>query len=133
MSGGLKDAGTGMHRDAAPVVLTGCAAQVPTSIFGASCELNTCHNSMPAPAGMAYLLDLQSPGVASRLVDVTAIEEPSLKLIDPINPANSWILAKVKDTPPPVGLQMPEMGAKLTAAQIACLEQWVDAEAAGPY
>jgi hypothetical protein len=126
--GGIGDAGDA-HRDAAPVELTGCAEQVPTAIFGASCEESSCHNSKDH----IYGLDLQSPGVAERLVDVPSFEIPTLFLIDPNDWMQSYILLKVEKSMPPAGTQMPQMGAKLTATQIGCLQQWVEAEAAGPY
>jgi hypothetical protein len=110
-------------------VLTGCAAQVPMTVFAASCEGTPCHNSKDR----AYALDLQSAGVASRLVNVPSIEEPILKLIDPDNPMNSFLLLKVELAQPPAGSQMPEVGAKLNSTQIDCLQKWVAAEAAGPY
>jgi len=123
------------------VELTGCAAQVPTAIFAASCVAMTCHNAKDH----AYALDLQSSGVAARLVNQPSLEatEPDgctpLKLIDPSDWSQSYILLKVEESPttnppgPPAGTQMPQQGAKLNAAQITCLQQWVEAEAAGPY
>ncbi len=132
--GGTHDAGV-MHRDAGPVVLTGCAAQVPTTVFAANCEGSTCHNSTIK----AYDLDLQSPGVAARLVNQPSLEafEPDgvtpLKLIDPNYPMQSYILLKVELKMPPAGSQMPNLGAMLSPSLISCLQQWVVAEAAGPY
>jgi hypothetical protein len=125
---GIRDAGSS-HRDAAPVELTGCAAQVPAAIFGASCEGNTCHNAKDHN----YDLDLQSSGVAARLVNQPSLEIDGLFLIDPNNWMQSYILLKVEDAMPPAGVQMPQMGNKLTSTQIGCLQQWVEAEAAGPY
>ena len=127
-TGGIVDAGAA-HRDAAPVELTGCAAQVPTAIFGASCEGTACHNSRDHN----YDLDLQSPGVAARLVNQPSLEIGTLFLIDPNNWMQSYILLKVEESMPPAGTQMPQQGAKLTSTQIGCLQQWVEAEAAGPY
>jgi hypothetical protein len=123
-----------MHRDAGPVVLTGCAAQVPSSVFAASCESSTCHNAKDH----AYLLDLQSPGVAARLVNQPSLEALGpdgnpLKLIDPNNAMQSYILMKVEQKMPPAGSQMPNLGTMLSPATITCLQQWVVAEAAGPY
>jgi hypothetical protein len=127
-SGSIYDAGAS-HRDAAPVELTGCAAQVPSAIFGESCEGNTCHNAKDHQ----YDLDLQSPGVAARLVNQPSLEIGTLLLIDPNNWTQSYLLLKVEDQQPPAGSQMPQQGTKLDSAQVACLQQWVKAEAAGPY
>jgi hypothetical protein len=97
-----------MHRDSAVPVLTGCAAQVPTAIFGASCEARACHNSVDH----IYGLDLQSPGLVSRLINTPSYELPVLMMIDPNVPDNSFLLVKVKPNPP-AGVQMPQMGNKL--------------------
>jgi hypothetical protein len=124
-----------MHRDAAPVVLTGCAAQVPQTVFAASCEGSNCHSA----ATHQYDLDLQSPGVASRLVNQPSLEalQPDgvtpYKLIDPNNPMQSYILLKVELKQPPAGAQMPNLGAMISPSLITCLQDWVVAEAAGPY
>ncbi len=124
------DAGNGgMHRDASVPVLTGCAAQVPSAIFGASCEGKACHNSVDHEYG----LDLQSSGVVSRLLNSPSLELPAIKMIDPVVPDNSFILLKVKQAQPPAGVQMPQMGAKLSGSQIQCLQQWVETVATGPY
>jgi hypothetical protein len=127
-SAGPEDAGSGMHRDSAVPVLTGCAAQVPTAIFGASCEARACHNSVDH----IYGLDLQSPGLVSRLINTPSYELPVLMMIDPNVPDNSFLLVKVKPNPP-AGVQMPQMGNKLSASQTQCLQQWIEAVATGPY
>ena len=120
------------------MVLTGCAAQVPSTIFAQTCASTNCHTSTKPQE----LLDLQSPGVVARLLNVPAIEEPTLMLIDPKAPARSYILYKVQLTQPPSGMQMPaswsslgieQAAPPLSSAQLACLQQWVFAEAAGPY
>jgi hypothetical protein len=117
------------HRDSAVPVLTGCAAQVPTAVFAASCEARACHNSVDH----IYDLDLQSPGVVSRLLNQFSLELPAFKMIDPITPDDSFILLKVKLAMPPAGVQMPQMGAKLSAAETECFQKWVETVATGPY
>ncbi len=127
-SAGPEDAGAGMHRDSSVPVLTGCAAQVPTAVFGASCETRACHNSVDH----IYGLDLQSPGLVSRLLNTRSFEVPALMMLDPNVPDNSFLLLKVKPNPP-AGVQMPQMGNKLSASQTQCLQQWIEAVATGPY
>jgi hypothetical protein len=127
-SGGYEPYDAG-HRDSAVPVLTGCAAQVPTAVFAASCEARACHNSVDH----IYDLDLQSPGVVSRLLNQFSLEVPAYKMIDPITPDESFILLKVKLASPPAGVQMPQMGAKLSAAETECLQKWVETVATGPY
>jgi hypothetical protein len=124
------DAGNGvMHRDASVPVLTGCAAQVPSAVFGASCEGKACHNSVDHEYG----LDLQSSGLVSRLLNQRSLELPAIRMIDPVAPDNSYILLKVKLAQPPAGVQMPQMGSKLSSSQVQCLQQWVETVATGPY
>jgi hypothetical protein len=119
-------------------VLAGCAAQVPSTILAQTCSTTNCHTSTKAEE----LLDLQSPGVVARLLNVPAIEEPQLMLIDPKTPGRSYILYKVQLAQPPSGMQMPaswsslgieQAAPPLSAAQLSCFQQWVFAEAAGPY
>jgi len=108
--------------------ITGCAATVPTAIFGTSCSAFTCHNAKDH----AYGLDLVTIGVAARLFDVRAVQNtPSTnyKLIDPQTPSSSYILLKVKMIMPPLGAQMPSTGPKLSPQEEQCLLDWVVAEA----
>lgn len=121
--GSLADAGK-MHREAGALVLTGCAATVPTAVFGARCTNNLCHNAHD----MIVSLDLQSPGIAARLMGVPALEDPTSCILDPYDPDRSYLLVKLEPNPP-LGSEMP-FGSSLSAAQIACVKQWIEAEAA---
>ncbi len=97
-------------------------ADVPSVTFAQSCALAGCHDSMTKTEG----LDLQSPGVAARLVGVMAVEGPGL-LIDPTNPSQSVVYEKLTATPP-FGLRMPTTMA-LDDATIQCVLSWVTAQA----
>ncbi len=61
-------------------------------------------------------LDLVSPGLASRLVDVPSMEEPSVALIDPADPDQSYLLTKLRPNPP-FGAQMPSLETALSASE----------------
>jgi hypothetical protein len=106
---------------------TSCAASVPTTIFQDTCGVSSCHNpkNIASMDGLdVHGLDLYSPGVASRLVNVPSIEVPSDFLVNSKTPYDSYLLLKLMPNPP-VGIQMP-YGGSLTAAQIACVTAWVD-------
>ncbi|HEY5242833.1 MAG TPA: malectin [Polyangiaceae bacterium] len=95
---------------------------VPTT-FATSCGTAGCHD----PTTRAEGLDLWSPGVASRLVGVPAVEGLGL-LIDPSTPSKSVVYTKLTATPP-FGARMPT-GSSLGAATIQCVLDWVTTEGA---
>ena len=101
-----------------------CAADVPTMILSPTCGVVGCHN----PASPAEGLDLESPGVASRLLDVPEAEMPSLGLllIDSMDPGSSVILTKLQANTVPYGSQMPFGGTPLSPQQVACVAAWID-------
>jgi len=65
------------------------------SIFPVSCSTSSCHSAQSQQAN----LDLESPGLPSRLVGKPAHGGPGL-LIDRQNPAQSVLLLKVTSNPP---------------------------------
>ncbi len=85
-------------------------------------------------------LDLETPGYTARLKNVPAKHTgfttpktdcpPAAKLIDTENPANSWLLKKIRNEQKTCGTVMPQAGA-LTAAQQTCLETYVACVAPG--
>jgi hypothetical protein len=98
---------------------------VPEDVFLKDCATTGCHTSTTKAQG----LDLQSPGVASRLVGVAATEGAGL-LIDPSSPSSSVIYTKLTATPP-FGSRMPSEQAPLDDATIACVLAWVTAQTSG--
>ncbi len=79
-------------------------------------------------------VDLQSPGVAARLVGMKSVFIPTDLYIDPTTPANSLVLLVLTaaTAPPAIG-QMPFGGPYLMPAQVSCIQAWVDqVAAAGP-
>lgn len=78
-------------------------------------------------------MDLASPGVTERLVDVPATYAevdsgdtcPSNgRLIDSADPEQSWLLRKITGTHGDCGSVMPAAGS-LTSDERACLESWI--------
>jgi hypothetical protein len=90
---------------------------IPTKL-ATSCGAAGCHDATTK----AEALDLVSPGVASRLVGVPAVEGAGL-LIDPSTPSKSVVYTKLLATPP-FGARMPT-GGSLDDATIQCVLEWV--------
>ena len=111
--------------DTDPPGETGALAcgDVPTAILQATCGVVGCHS----PTSPAEGLDLASPGVASRLVNVPGTEDPALglRLIDSVRPQQSIILTKLRASTAPYGAQMPLGGTALTDNQVSCVAAWI--------
>lgn len=93
------------------------------TILAESCGTTGCHDASPqAQAG----LDLISPNVESRVVDVNAIGLgcESAILVVAGDPDGSYLLDKVLNLPTICGLQMPLVGS-LTPDEIQILRQWI--------
>lgn len=101
----------------------GVVPQDPETILAESCGTTGCHDASPqAQAG----LDLVSPDVASRVVDVNAI---GIGCGDEIlvvagDPDSSYMLDKILNLPGICGLPMPVVGS-LTPAEIETIRQWI--------
>jgi hypothetical protein len=94
-----------------------------TSLFTASCGLGaSCH----APDATQSQVDLVSPGVAERLLDVeskTAVCEG--RVLVTTDGTASLLLQKLMGGMPPCGVAMP-LGPPLTAEQLTCVSGWVN-------
>jgi hypothetical protein len=112
-------------------------------VLRASCGRVGCHNETFRVAG----LDLASPGVQTRLIDVDATHEDitcdnpdggalkvecvpascptNAKLIDLAHPEESWLLKKLAGTQGECGVQMPMAPGVLTESERTCLEEWL--------
>jgi hypothetical protein len=92
-------------------------------ILAESCGTSGCHDATPqAQAG----LDLISPNVESRVVDVNAVGlgcENSI-LVVAGDPDASYLLDKVLDLPSICGLEMPLVGT-LQPNEITVLREWI--------
>ena len=94
---------------------------IPTQIFATSCAQSGCH----ASAAPAASLDLQSPGVAARLVGVKpALCASSAALVDPSNPDQSLLYEKLGPSPP-CGARMPLTGHYLSDSDTSCVRSWI--------
>ncbi len=97
----------------------------PLAVLATSCTGGFCHSAESPAAG----LDLASPGVETRLVAVGS-SCGAIPLVDPVNPADSYVLQKLTAIEPVCGVPMP-LGGSLAPDALRCLQQWVYAVAAG--
>jgi hypothetical protein len=103
----------------------GACPDIPQTVLVSTCATATCHSAATKIQG----LDLESPGVTSRLVGVPATEGAGL-LIDPSDPRSSVLYTKLTATPP-FGVRMPFNEPPLDDATIACVLQWVTVQVDG--
>jgi len=93
------------------------------TILAESCGTTGCHDDSPqAREG----LDLISPGVESRLVDVPAMGSGCTNRILVVagDPDSSYLMDKISNTPGICGTQMPVVGI-LPADEVEVLQQWI--------
>lgn len=111
--------------------LSAACADIETRIFKTRCDESFCHGSPGSPAA-AYSDFVNPTNLAAAVKDVPAKGNCSnLKLVDSQNPANSALLKVILPTPQPcVSTQMP-VGDPLSAADAACMTEWVNAVASG--
>jgi methionine-rich copper-binding protein CopC len=80
-----------------------------------------CHVGASAPEG----LQLSEGNAYNNLVGVPSTEQPNVLRVDPGNPANSYMIRKIMNTPGISGIQMPYMLPPLPTATQAAMAQWV--------
>ena len=114
-SAALDDAGNG---SAVPDD-TGACGDVIARIFVPSCGDTACHSATAPQQG----LDLASPGVAMRVVNVSGRVCMST-LADPKNPEASLLYTKLLPKPT-CGAQMPLARPPLSSADAACVLAWI--------
>jgi len=100
-----------------------CSLDVEADIFQEKCNTSTCHNASDEAAN----LDLESPGIASRVVGVDG--ECTGVLADPDNPEESLLYTKL-DSSPGCGLQMP-LGGELSDEEKSCILEWIGDQMGG--
>jgi hypothetical protein len=109
-SGGAADASTGND-----------CGDVLEDLIKPTCGQSVCHST--ATAGP---LDVEAPSFASRLLGAEASTTCEGEVyIDPDDASNSLIYTKLDDNPP-CGLQMPLSPPLLTAAQKACMLEYLE-------
>ena len=100
----------------------GPCGDVVARIFVPTCGGTSCHGTSAPQQD----LDLVSPGLASRVVGVTA-KGCSVMLANPADPESSLIYQKLSPTPP-CGAPMPLARPPLSRAEVACVLAWIAAQ-----
>lgn len=91
------------------------------NIFDNRCAFSGCHAGSGAPQG----LDLTEQFVVPLLVNQPSAGKSGLLRVKGGDPANSYLMMKVKGSPGIEGDPMPKSGERLTATEIATLEAWI--------
>jgi len=91
------------------------------AIFTRSCATAGCHSGEHPK----MMLDLSAAAVPASLVGVAAKQAGDLELIDPADPAKSYLLMKLNGGKGMKGKKMPLKGAPLTAEELAAVSAWV--------
>lgn len=92
---------------------------VVARILVPKCGGTGCHGALGPQQG----LDLESPGVEARVVDIPATS-CAATLAVPADPASSFLYTKLA-TKPPCGSQMPLARPPLSSEDAACLLAWI--------
>ena len=93
-------------------------AQV-SEVFAVSCTLSGCHSGGEPAADMSLEGDF-----AARIIGVASGQRPDLKLVDPGNPDDSYLLIKVRGDDEIVSQQMPP-DKTLPAEQVEIIRAWI--------
>jgi hypothetical protein len=104
-------------------VATTTLSSIEATIFVPKCATSACHSGSP-PASAPVSLD---PGRSwQELVGVPSTEAPE-HLVEPFDPAASYLVSKVRGTQGQVGglSQMPPAGEPLSEAEIQAIEGWI--------
>lgn len=97
------------------------AIDVETDLLMQRCTGSVCHEGA-APAGG---MDLASPGIAGRVLDVPSATCAGYRRVDPEDPGDSLIWHKLHPNPP-CGEQMPYGMTELDEQELECVRAWID-------
>jgi hypothetical protein len=103
--------------------LTASLQSIQDNVFTPICT--KCHIGAGAPEG----LQLDAAHSYAALVGVPSAEQSTVKRVAPGDPANSYIIRKLEDTPGISGNQMPLGGPYLPQSTIDVIAQWITAGA----
>lgn len=96
-------------------------AEIQTQVFTPSCATSGCHSGTNPQAG----LNLSAGQAYANIVNVNSRQMPTLKLIDPGNSADSYLIRKLTRQNIS-GNRMPSGRPPLSSAKINSISQWVD-------
>jgi hypothetical protein len=97
---------------------------IQTQVFTVSCTFSACHSADSPQQGM----NLTAGSAYANLVNVPSVELADLGIaedrVTPGQPAQSYIIEKLKNNPPRSGVQMP-VGQPLDTARIDLVMRWI--------
>ncbi len=112
--------------------LTGCdvtppatLAEIQRTIFTPRCATSLCHDAASA-GGDLVLVDGRSHEALVGVVPTALIAAQAGQLrVDPGNPGNSFLIAKLVGPPPGTGSRMPLLGELLSDAEVDTIRRWI--------
>lgn len=93
---------------------------IQDNVFSPRCAQSFCHG-----AATSANLDLRDGQSFSFLVDVTSLEVPPQKRVEPFAPDDSYLICKLENCPSIVGQQMPIIGGFLLQEEIDVIRDWI--------
>lgn len=113
--------------DGGGVIACDPSIDVEADIIAVSCSGVICHS----PPNPAEGLDLVSAGAPERMRGAESAACAPRLLFDPASPAQSYLLEKLDDAPGCGERMPPAPSSPLSAAQKACLLEWLEDAAGG--
>jgi hypothetical protein len=95
-------------------------SRIQFEIFNQSCAVTSCHDTATHQSG----LDLSVGNSYVQIVNIAAVEMPSLKRVAPYDPTNSFLFQKMNSTTN-VGVQMPPGASPLSTDQLNLVRDWI--------
>ena len=122
---GLDDNGDPITSATQTIPLRADFASIQANIFTPNCALSGCHAGASAPLG----LRLDAGNSFLLIFDQDSSEDPGLKLINPGDADNSYLVRKIEGT---AGTRMPKNLPALPAEKTQAIRDWVANGALGP-
>lgn len=89
------------------------------NFYDVSCAVGGCHEGASSAAG----LDLSAGNTVANVFGVPSVQIPAMDLVEPGDPANSYLLKKLEGTG--LGQRMPLSGGSIQAATIEAVRDWI--------
>lgn len=115
----------GDDKNRPPVTVEPTMASIQMQIFTPTCATSNCHSSAQGEGGLVLVAGASH----KNLIDVVpstrdAMLEGMLR-VDPGDPANSFLIEKLRGVPATKGRRMPYGGPYLSDAEIDVIEEWI--------
>ena len=103
---------------------------IQENIFDKSCASSTCHAAPANSFGLNLTYGLSYENLVGRASNNPAAAAAGMKLVDPGNPENSFLLTKLMGpTAPELGTRMPFGGGTIHNGKIDAVRMWIEAGA----